>query len=96
MPTRSYNRDAEYKGDGIFSSVGSLLKPGIELIKGNKDLIIEGAKGAAAIGQIASSISKVVDAVKEDKQLKELELIRKLHDNHKKKVSSSTKQKLSY
>ena len=94
--TYYYNKTQEYTGDGIFSSIGSLVKPGIDLIKGNKDLIIEGAKGAAALGTVANSIHKIVDAVKEDKQLKELELVRKLQNEAKeRKISNSAKKENS-
>ena len=91
--TYYYNQDAEYKGDGILSGVGDLLKSGINIVKGNKDLIIEGAKAAAST---ASAVSKVVDAIKEEKDSKDLELIRKLQSEKKKKtVSPSTKEKMA-
>ena len=96
MTTRStyyFNENAEFKGDGILSGVGNLLKTGVDLVKGNKDLIIEGAKAA---GSTASAVSKIVDAVKEDQQIRDLELIRKLQDQSKvKKISSSTKEKIA-
>ena len=87
-----YNETVERRGDGLMSGIGSLFKSGVDLVKGNKDLIIEGAKATAALG---STINKVVDAVKTDKQLKELELIKKIQDEKKQKsVSSNTKKKL--
>ena len=91
--TYYFNQNAEYKGEGILSGVGNLLKTGFDLAKGNKDLIIQGAKAA---GSTASAVNKIVNAVKEDKQLKDLELIRKLQEKSKaKKVSPSTKEKIA-
>lgn len=91
--TYYFNEDAEYKGAGILSGVGELLKSGVNLVKGNKDLIIEGVKAA---GSTASAVNKVVDAIKEDKASKDLDLIRKLQNQNKeKKVSPSTKQKIA-
>ena len=87
-----YNESVEHLGDGIFPDVGSLLKSGVEFVKGNKDLIIQGAKAA---GLTASAINKVVDAVKENQELKDIELIRKVQNETKsKKISPATKKKI--
>ena len=63
-----FNESNEKLGGGIFSSLGNLVGPTVSLIKNNKDLIIEGAKGAAAVGSVANAVSKVVEAVNEDKK----------------------------
>ena len=89
--TYYFNENAEYKGDGILSGVGSLLKSGADFVKGNKDLIIQGAKAA---GTTAAAINKVVDAVKEDKELKDLEVIRKLQADAASKIGTATSKKI--
>ena len=87
-----YNKSVERKGGSVLSSVGSLFNSGAKIIKGNKDLIIQGAKAA---GSTASAVSKVVDAVKENQELKDLELIRKVQNESKsKKISPATKKKI--
>ena len=94
-----FSENNEKLGSGLFSNVGSFLTPAVELIKNNKDLIVEGAKGAATIGSVANSISKVIDAVKEDKKLKEIELIQELRnkqqEQEKAKVSEKNKNKIA-
>ena len=86
-----FNPQQEKYGNG-FGGVAQLFKTGFDLVKNNKDLIIEGGKAA---GSVASAVSKVSDAVKADKQLKEIELIRKLRQEAEaKKISNKTKEKI--
>ena len=65
--------DAIPKGDGIsdiISSVGNIVSK-------NKDLISSGAK---AISSVSSAANKIADTVKKSNQLKELQMIRELHN----------------
>ena len=85
-----YNEYAEKYGRG-FGGVGELIKSGVQLVKDNKDLIVESGKAASSI---ASAVSKVNDAIKSDKDLQLIKEIREKADKNK-KVTSKTKDKIA-
>ena len=88
-----FNEYREKYGRG-FGGISELVKTGINLVKDNKDLIIEGGKAA---GSIAKAVSQVTDAVKEDNKMKELELVRQLRREAeaRNKVTQKTKDKIA-
>ena len=85
-------------GDGLFSGISSIVSPAVKFFSNNKDLIVNTAKSAGAIGSAASTISRVVEA---DKQLKQIDAIRKLRElelnkkNSQKKISDSALSKIN-
>ena len=91
----------EVVGDGIFSNISNLIQPAVKLVSNNKDLIANAAKGAAAVGGLAATISQIQKSNKELEQLKE---IRKLRESVQKdaealgkagtKISEDAKKKI--
>ena len=67
------NFKPEVQGDGFIDSIASTIPKITEFVSNNKDLISSGAK---AVSSVANTTSKIVDAVKENNKLKELQAIR--------------------
>lgn len=94
--TTKSETDDEEAGDGLFSSLGTLAKSGIDLISRNKDSIANVAKGVAGVGSAAASIAEAVKSSNELEQLKRIEEMRnKALEREKRKLSESTKQRLA-
>ena len=49
------------QGDGIFSAIGSLIAPAVNLIKTNADVIKTGASAASSLANAGKSISDAVN-----------------------------------
>ena len=90
--SKVYFNDYREKYGRGFGGISELVKTGINLVKDNKDLIIEGGKAA---GSLAKAVSQVTDAVKEENKMKELELVRQLRREAeaRNKVTQKTKDK---
>ena len=69
-----YNEYEDKYGNG-FGSIGELVKTGINLVRDNKDLLIEGGKAASSV---ANAVSKVSKAIKSEEAKKDLQLIKDL------------------
>ena len=87
-----YNEYEDKYGNG-FGSIGELVKTGINLVRDNKDLLIEGGKAASSV---ANAVSKVSKALKSEKDLQLIKDLRKrtqsveqsnLSDNIKNKIA---------
>ena len=70
---------------------GSGLESLVNLVKDNKDLIIESGK---AVGSLASAASKISDAIKSSSNEADIKLIKKLREERQKKLPSSVEKKV--
>ena len=87
----------EVIGDGIFSGLAGMFAPAAKLISSNKDIIVNAAKGAAAVGGLASIANQVAQS---NKELKQLEAIKKLREevaarSENTKISEDAKKKVA-
>ena len=74
--TLYWNDNVEKRGEGL-ESLGNLITTGINLVKNNKDLIIQSGK---AVGSLASAASKISSAIKSSQEAEDLKLIKRLRD----------------
>ena len=81
--TLYWNESLEKHGEG-FESL-------INLVKDNKDLIVESGK---AIGSLASAAGKISDAIKSSSKEEDIKLIRKLREERQKKLPLSVEKKI--
>lgn len=82
-----WNDNVEKRGEG-FETLGKI----VNLVKDNKDLILETGK---TVGSLANAASKISDVIKSNKELEDLKLIKKLREeNNTKKLSPSIEKKV--